>query len=191
MPSSHIPLVDLAHAALAGVVRPGAVVVDATAGNGHDTVALARLVGPSGRVFAFDIQLVALSHTAERLKDASLDNVTLLLRDHAELRDALPSEHHGRLAAVVFNLGYLPRADKQIVTRADTTLPALRTAAELLRSGGLLSVLGYQGHAEGGEEMTAVRAEFERLRAAEWVVSEAESQPGAKPGPHLWLGEKP
>jgi len=183
--------VDLAHAALAGVVRPGAVVVDATAGNGHDTVALARLVGPSGRVFAFDIQLVALSHTAERLKDASLDNVTLLLRDHAELRDALPSEHHGRLAAVVFNLGYLPRGEKQIVTRPDTTLPALRTAAELLRPGGLLSVLGYQGHATGGEEMTAVRAEFERLRAAGWVVSEEASQPGAKPGPHLWLGEKP
>lgn len=186
-----MPLVDHAHTALAEVVRPGDVVVDATAGNGHDTVALARLVGPNGRVYAFDIQPVALTRTADRLKEAAFDNVTLLLHDHAELRDALPSEHHGHLAAVVFNLGYLPRADKQVVTHPDTTLPALRAAVELLRPGGLLSVLGYQGHATGGDEVAAVRAEFERLRAAGWLVNEAASEPGAKLGPHLWLGERP
>jgi len=184
-------LVEQVHAALVRTVRPGDVAVDATAGHGHDTVALARLVGPSGRVFAFDIQPAALDSTAARLKELHLDNVTLLLRDHAELRDAIPPEHHGTLAAVVFNLGYLPRSDKQVVTRPASTIPALRAAAELLRPGGLLSVLGYQGHAAGVEEVSAVRDEIERLKDNGWAVTEAVSAPGAKPGPHLWLCERP
>lgn len=185
-----MPLVDLVHAALATAVRPGDVAVDATAGNGHDTVALARLVGTAGRVFAFDVQQVALDRTAARMHELGFANVTLLLRDHAELRETIPAEHHGRLAAVVFNLGYLPLADKRITTRPVTTAAALRAAAELLRPGGLVSVLAYTGHAAGAEEIEVVRAAFERLRAEGWAVSEEASEPGAKPGPHLWMGEK-
>jgi predicted methyltransferase len=186
-----MPLVERVHAALVRVVRPGDVAVDATAGHGHDTVALARLVGPTGRVFAFDVQPAALASTTARLKELRLDNVTLLLRNHAELRDAIPPEHHGTLAAVVFNLGYLPHTGRHVVTRPATTVPALWIAAELLRPGGLLSILGYQGHAAGGEELTAVREEVERLKGNGWVVTETACDPGAKPGPHLWVCEKP
>ena len=44
------------HQLLKEVVEPGDFVIDATMGNGHDTAFLAELVGPSGEVFAFDIQ---------------------------------------------------------------------------------------------------------------------------------------
>ena len=48
---------EAAKAAWASLLSPGDTVVDATCGNGHDTLALARLVGPHGCVIAMDIQV--------------------------------------------------------------------------------------------------------------------------------------
>ncbi len=48
----------------AQVVQAGDTVVDATAGNGHDTLFLAKLVGPSGAVYAIDVQVGGWSHCA-------------------------------------------------------------------------------------------------------------------------------
>ena len=39
------------------VLRPGDMAVDATAGNGADTLALARMVGPDGVVHGIDVQV--------------------------------------------------------------------------------------------------------------------------------------
>ncbi len=44
-------------------LQPGDHCIDATAGRGHDTIALARLVGTTGTVTAFDIQPEALAST--------------------------------------------------------------------------------------------------------------------------------
>ena len=41
--------------------------VDGTLGNGHDTVFLAKLVGPNGHVYGFDIQEQAIVSTKKRL----------------------------------------------------------------------------------------------------------------------------
>ena len=51
---------EMAHLWLRERVNAGAFVVDATTGNGHDTVFLAELVGVDGKVIAFDIQADAL-----------------------------------------------------------------------------------------------------------------------------------
>lgn len=50
-------ITEAAQAAWSGLVCTGETVVDATCGNGHDTLALARLVGPSGCIIAMDIQV--------------------------------------------------------------------------------------------------------------------------------------
>jgi predicted methyltransferase len=146
-------LTELAHAVVRAVVAPGETAIDATAGNGHDTRFLAELVGPTGSVFAFDIQSEALSRTRTLLGQAA--NVILLERDHAEIREAVPVEHHGRVAAVMFNLGYLPGGDHAITTQNPSTLAAISAALELLRPGGVLTVLAYTGHPSGAEEAEA------------------------------------
>jgi tRNA A58 N-methylase Trm61 len=46
-----LKVVDLVKSIVAGVVSEGDTVVDATVGNGNDTIFLARLVGEKGRVY--------------------------------------------------------------------------------------------------------------------------------------------
>lgn len=57
------------------VLRPGDTVIDATCGNGHDTLELARMVCTDeglGYVYAFDVQEDALANSAYLL-DKRLD----------------------------------------------------------------------------------------------------------------------
>lgn len=143
------------HALLAPRLRPGDVVVDATAGNGHDTLFLAQRVLPGGRVFAFDVQAAALESTRARIADsgpgaAALEAVTLVRAGHQELERHLPRDCQGRIRAFMFNLGWLPGSDKTCITRAETTLAALDAAIAWLAEGGLITIVCYPGH-EGGD----------------------------------------
>lgn len=161
--SRHIPLTRLAHQLLAAHIEAGDSVVDATAGNGHDTLFLACQVGPAGQVHAFDIQQQALDNTRARLQQAGCPTpVYLHHASHAQMQTWIPAELHGRIAAITFNLGYLPGSDHATVTRRDTTLAALAQSLDLLRPGGLLSVLAYRGHPGGQEEALGVETWLER-----------------------------
>ncbi|MFC4601705.1 tRNA (mnm(5)s(2)U34)-methyltransferase [Cohnella hongkongensis] len=142
---------------------PGDLAVDATAGNGSDTLFLARTVGPRGRVYAFDVQPAALENTRRRLESepdggAALAPAELVLAGHETMEAALPAELRGRVAAVMFNLGYLPGASSTLITRPETTIAALESAVRLLRVGGALTVVAYPGHEGGKEEAEAVEA---------------------------------
>ena len=145
---------------LAAVVKPGDVVVDCTAGNGHDTLTLARLVGPRGRVVALDIQPEALQKTRERLKEQRYGGtVDLHLMDHQNLEEL----DLAGARAFVFNLGYLPGGDKNTTTCADTTLRALEICLDLVVSGGVVTLMIYPGHGEGAREHWALSAFVKQL----------------------------
>ncbi|MFN7626850.1 MAG: class I SAM-dependent methyltransferase, partial [Pirellula sp.] len=120
-------------------IAPGDITIDATAGNGFDTLFLAKAVGPDGLVYAIDIQSAAIERVKVKLTDAKLlERVTLRVGDHADLESFVPPEHRNRVACAMFNLGYLPLSDKSIVTRVESSLPAIRTASTMLRPGGVL-----------------------------------------------------
>jgi SAM-dependent methyltransferase len=143
---------------------PGDTVIDATAGNGVDTAFLAALVGPSGAVYGFDIQEQALAKTRERLASVNAAGVQLFLRSHAEMAEAIAVRHHGCIAAIMFNLGYLPDGEDQgVITRPDSTLPALHAAASLLKKNGVITIIVYPGHVGGQEEADAVEQWASRL----------------------------
>lgn len=145
--------VALAHLVISRFLRRGDRAVDATCGNGHDTLLLAKLVGDTGRVWAFDIQERAISQTSLRLAQAGLlERVELILGGH----ETMSRHAGGDLGVVVFNLGYLPGGDQTIITRPDTTLAALGHASNLLRPGGVLAITIYPGHEGGGDEQRAV-----------------------------------
>ncbi|MEO0794277.1 MAG: class I SAM-dependent methyltransferase [Verrucomicrobiota bacterium] len=134
-------------------LKSGNRVIDATAGNGHDTLWLAKYVSPGGHVTAIDRQAIALAQTRSRLQSAGyLESVELIEGSHADLIDMLPESERGEINAVVFNLGYLPGSDKHVITQSDSTRKALDASRCMLKSGGLLSILIYRGHPGGHEE---------------------------------------
>ncbi len=143
----------LAQKFLGEILHAGCVAVDATAGNGHDTLFLAGLVGESGKVYAFDVQRAALDNTYRRLREAGLAGRVVLINDGHERMDRyLP----GPVDGFMFNLGYLPGGDHSRLTRPETTLQALELAAGMLKPGGRISVVVYTGHRGAGEESRAV-----------------------------------
>lgn len=133
---------------IAAEVKAGSAAIDATMGNGHDTVALARAVGPTGTVWAFDVQEEAVRRTTEHLSaEALLDRCRLIHACHSRMAELIdPSAAHAGFAMAVFNLGYLPGGGKAIVTSPDTTRMALDSAAAMLAAGGHLVVTAYTGH---------------------------------------------
>lgn len=153
--TSPISLVKLAQNLIEGKIKSGDIVIDATLGNGHDTSFLLDLIKPSGKVFAFDIQQVAIDSAKMMLKNHSaLNCLTLLLENHQSMIKTIPPHYHGKIAAIMFNLGYLPGGNKHIITHADSTLKALAVASRLLAAGGIITILAYPGH-EGGETETS------------------------------------
>lgn len=144
----------------------GGFAVDATAGNGHDTLFLARLAGTRGRVAAFDVQPAALEAVRERLeKNGCGGNVELHLRGHEKMAETLGAEWRGNVRAAFFNLGYLPKSDRRLTTRAETTLPALDAAWSLLARGGFISLTVYTRHAGGFEESAQVAEWLGKMRS--------------------------
>ena len=160
---------------LQGALRDGAFAVDATVGNGYDTLFLAHRVGPAGHVLGFDVQKAALTNATEMLRFAGLlDRVTLTLSSHAEMDRFLAPEQ--RIAACTFSLGYLPRGDRRITTHSQSTLVALDAAVTHLEPNGRITILAYRTTPHGEEEYQAVRtalAAMAGLQVTEWMGSQA------------------
>lgn len=179
--------VPLCHHFLRQRLRHGDLVVDATCGNGQDTLLLAELVGGEGHVWAFDIQEDALQRTAQRLAAAGCrERVELVAAGHERLGELVS----GPLQAVVFNLGYLPAGNPEVKTSAQTTLSALQQSAELLAPGGILLIAVYTGHEGGMEEWDVVRGWSSGLEPRSFNVWQARQLNRSEAAPFVVLVEK-
>lgn len=186
-----VKVTEFAHRLIARRLQAGDVAVDATAGNGHDTLLLAGIVGDTGEVFAFDVQACALAATATSLRDKSLDRkVHLHQRGHEDLAEVVPGCYHGRVSAVMFNLGYLPGGDKSLITREQTTLSALQQALDILKEGGLCTIVCYPGHEGGAQEAQAVSRFIGGLDHALFRVERHDSEYRVNHPPFLLAVEK-
>lgn len=176
----HINLTQRAHERVASILQVGDFAMDATCGNGHDTVFLAQTVGATGHVLAIDIQRSALQKTEARLLEHGLsERVQCLQACHSQLANF--AQHHPQPRVVMFNLGYLPHADKSITTQAETTTIALKAAWDKLSKGGLLSVILYPAHPGGAQEAQAALDTLHALPevAIEHIIPEAKQAPQA------------
>ena len=154
---------EMAHDFLSQVITPEDIVVDATMGNGYDTLFLAKL---AKQVYAFDIQEQALEKTSQRIQEAGLSNVDLILQGH-ETVDQYVTE----VKAAIFNPGYLPSADKSIITQPQTTLEALEKLCQVLVKGGRIAIMIYYGHEGGDIERDAVLDFVSQLPQQEYTAT--------------------
>lgn len=142
-----------AHQFILDHLKAGDIAIDATVGNGHDTLFLAKQVGVKGLLFGFDIQQPAIESAQAKLDDNLVPNTTLFNTSHENLSEFIATQYHGKIKAIMFNLGYLPGSDKVVITKADSTLVSLNQAIELLAPLGVITIMAYPGH-PGGEEET-------------------------------------
>ena len=156
------------HYMLRGKINEGDTVVDATMGNGNDTLFLAKLVGPKGTVFSFDIQQIALNRTKNKIINNKLDdyNIKLINDGHETIENYVTSA----IDAAMFNLGYLPKGDYSIITRPDSTIKCIKSVLKLLRPRGIISIIIYYGHEGGMYEKQQVLNFIKGLPNKEFIV---------------------
>jgi ubiquinone/menaquinone biosynthesis C-methylase UbiE len=145
--------VKLAQQLLIEKVKIAQCVVDATAGNGKDTLFLAKNSCKDAVVWAFDIQQAAIIKTRQLLSTHNLlSKVKLMVDSHANIG----SYTTGNIDVAMFNLGYLPNADHKITTELQSTITALREILNVLSVGGIISLVAYPGHQAGYWEQQAI-----------------------------------
>ena len=167
----------------------GALAVDATVGNGYDAQFLAHRVGPKGKVLGFDVQKAALAGARELLKFVgSIDRVSLIHDSHSRLADYLPAG--AAIEGAMFNLGYLPRGNRQIITQPETTVMALRSVLEHLAERGRVTILVYRGHEGAVPEYQEVRRFLEQLPGEKWIIEELASTSDSPIAPRLFRIKK-
>ncbi len=160
--------VQLCHDFLQARLAPGGLYIDATCGNGHDTLFLCQLAGEHGQVLGLDIQPQAVANTNTRLQNAGFGAVgRAVLHDHADLA-ALAAP--GTADCVLFNFGWLPGAEHAVHSTAEGSLPALRSALAALKSGGVLAAVLYSGKIIGDGEKQAALAFFRSLPLTQYTV---------------------
>ncbi|MCH9609062.1 MAG: hypothetical protein S4CHLAM45_08230 [Chlamydiales bacterium] len=146
-------------------LKPGDLIIDATIGNGHDTLLLAKILAGDGTLIGYDIQKKAIESTEKKL---------LTLFPHERKIISLKQKSHANFdeqgaALIVYNLGYLPTGDKKITTLTETTLQSLESAFSILDKNGMLSIMCYPGHGEGEKEERAI-LKFLSQVDKRWVV---------------------
>ncbi|MBS4168805.1 class I SAM-dependent methyltransferase [Parachlamydia sp. AcF125] len=164
---------DVAHHYWKKLVQPGDTVIDATCGNGHDTLVLAKLVlnSPSGKVIGMDVQSQAIKNTQERLAKEFSANQMQRIHLHCACHSTFPVQAPHVVKLIVYNLGYLPNGDKSLTTCVNTTLLSLQAALSIITPGGAISLTCYPGHAEGKREEQAILSFVRGLQPQEWSCS--------------------
>ena len=162
---------DLSHAYWSQSIQPGDTVIDATCGNGYDTLQLCQLVltADKGKVYAFDNQYLAISSTQNYLKAHLPLELQQRVEFHHQCHSIFPYAITPQsIKLIVYNLGYLPGSNKEQTTQTATTLQSLSHAEKLLQPGGMISITCYPGHPEGAREQEALLAYASRLSPKEW-----------------------
>ncbi|WP_407271942.1 class I SAM-dependent methyltransferase [Radiobacillus sp. PE A8.2] len=145
-----------AHELLQLSVVPGETVIDGTCGNGNDTIFLSKIVGEDGRVLAFDIQQQAVESTTNRMHAEAITNVDVFQEDHQYIEKYITPALEGKIGGAIFNLGYLPRSEKTIITKPDSTIKAVDRIAASLKTCGIIVLVVYYGHPGGELEKEAI-----------------------------------
>ncbi|QEK12190.1 hypothetical protein FQB35_07275 [Crassaminicella thermophila] len=150
---------ELAKFFIGTIIKEGDLVVDATMGNGNDTLFLAQTVGKEGSVISFDIQDLAILNTKKLLDKNNINNSKLIQDGHENIDRYISNE----ICGAMFNLGYLPKGDRNIVTKPETTIVAIDKCLKLLKRNGIITIVIYYGHLGGEDEKEKIIHYVEKL----------------------------
>ena len=160
---------ELTHYYIKNTLQPGDIAIDATAGNGNDTLFMANIVGETGKVYAFDIQPQAIENTKKLLeKNDVSERVQVICDGHQNMKNYVAET--GKVKAVMFNLGYLPGGDHSVTTKTDTSSAAIAAALDLLDDEGIITIGIYYGKDTGFDEKNGVTEFLKSLDSKKYNI---------------------
>jgi rRNA methyltransferase len=139
------------------------IAVDMTAENGNDSLFILEELHPK-MLFAFDIQKEAKKNTEKLI--GKIENFKFILDSHTNIDKYIKDE----INLAIYNLGYLPRADKNITTKANSTLESLKKLINLISKNGKIIITVYPGHKEGLLESQCLKNYLDSLDQKDFVV---------------------
>ena len=135
-------ITEFSHYLALSYLDDDSVCIDATVGRGNDTLFLCE---NSKFVYGFDIQPEAIDDTKKLLNNHGLNNYELYCMSHEFLLETIKQD----VDFIIFNLGYLPKGNKDITTTNTTTIEAIKQSLQLLKKGGAVLIVMYHGHQQG------------------------------------------
>lgn len=186
----HFSALNIIHRVISENIREGDICIDATAGRGGDTLFLARLVGDSGHVTAFDIQQDAVDSTRRLLEENGMAHrADVLLKSHSEMDEFFAEES---VSLITFNFGWLPGGDHNIFTNKTTSIAAIEKGLRLLKSGGIMTLIMYYGRETGFEERDALLEFLPTIDSSRFTVIEMPfvNRPNCPPIPVIILKDR-
>ncbi len=156
------------------VLKVGDTAIDATCGNGHDSLNIAKLcLSPhSGVLHCIDIQSVAVENTKRKLSTELPSDLEQRVHYHICSHEDFPSSIlRDSVSLICYNLGYLPGKKYGIISQTKSTVASLNVATTLIKPLGLLCVTAYPGHQGGAEENQAVSKFLSNLDPQIWRVN--------------------
>lgn len=168
-------------------IRQGATVVDGTVGNGNDIEYMLGIIGESGFAYGFDIQKIAIENTEKRLSEKGFNKNYKIINDgHENIRKYIDE----KIDFAVYNLGYLPKGDHKLITKAKSTIKSIESVLELLSEYGCVIISAYVGHKGGMEEYDSILQFSESLNQKEFNVLKLEFTNQINTPPKMILIEK-
>lgn len=149
----------------------GLKVIDATCGNGLDSLYISKkiLSNDQGNLFCIDIQEKAIQNTRHLLETNLSPCQFKRISFHQESFELFPPNSH-QSDMIVYNLGYLPGGDKTITTTFEKTLKSLSLALDWLSDGGLISLSCYPGHSRGLLEFEKIHQYLKELNPQKYTI---------------------
>lgn len=169
-------------------IEPDSVAIDATLGNGHDSYKIAQKMDHRGKLYGFDIQSQALENSRALLQQLPQNQpqITLIEDSHAHFQQYIKEP----VDFIIYNLGYLPKGDKEITTLAESTLESVQAGLKLLNSNGKMLIAVYHGHEAGKAEKTALETYLTALDQSEFHVFKQAFINQRNTPPFIYLIEK-
>lgn len=162
-------------------------VLDATLGNGEDAAFICEKIGKDGTLEGIDIQEDAVNQSKVKLDQLKYNNYHLTLGNHKYIDKIYEGK---RFDLIVYNLGYLPKANKTCTTLLDSTAESIQKALNLIAVGGILSITTYRGHDEGVKEYQWLSRFVKQLNVKKYHVMKLEYMNQGEQTPSVMLIER-
>lgn len=169
-------------------IKPNSIVIDATLGNGNDSYKIAQKMDHNGKLYGFDIQESAINNSRVLLNTLPENSaqICLIHDSHANFKTYI----HEPVDFIIYNLGYLPKGDKEITTLAESTLKSVQEGLDLLVDNGKMLIAVYHGHDAGKAEKETLETYLKTLDQKYFHVFKQQFINQQNSPPFIYLIEK-